>query len=114
MLEASLGRFGDARLASVGGALVTAMQSKRTMCVHALAEDRPEARRSLRFLDNEAVSTHEMLVHAGQQTGLRVAGRDVLAISDTTELNFASHAGRKRGFGKVGNGKDIGVLLHIR
>jgi hypothetical protein len=35
-----------------------------------------------------------------------------LSRGDTSELNYATHTGRKRGFGTVGNGQDIGVLLH--
>jgi hypothetical protein len=53
-----------------------------------------------------------MLVHAGQLAGRRAAGRHVLAIQDTTELHFADHAASKRGFGRAGNGRDIGLFLH--
>jgi len=45
-------------------------------------------------------------------TGRRAAGRHVLAIQDTTELHFAGHAASKRGFGKGGNGSDIGLFVH--
>jgi hypothetical protein len=107
-----LGRFGNRRRALTGNALLAAMQKQRTMCLHALAESRDEARRFRRFLDHEAVSMHEMLVHAGRQTAARAAGRHVLSLADTSELNYASHSGRKRGFGSVGNGQDMGVLLH--
>ena len=82
------------------------------MCLAALADDRAETRRFTDFLDNEAVTRHEMLAHAGQLTARRAAGRHVLAISDTSEFNFATHTGRKVGFGTVGNGKDIGVFVH--
>jgi hypothetical protein len=112
MDQPQLGRFGDRRLASVGDSLLAAMQKQRTMCLHALAENRSQARQFHRFLDNEAVSMREMLVHAGRQTAERAAGRHVLAITDTSELNYATHTGRKRGFGTVGNGQDLGVLLH--
>jgi len=112
MAQPQLGRFGDRRLASVGDSLLAAMQKQRTMCLQALGENRSQARQFHRFLDNEAVSTREMLVHAGRQTAERAAGRHVLAITDTSELNYATHTGRKRGFGTVGNGEDLGVLLH--
>ena len=112
MDQPQLGRFGDRRLAAVGDLLLAAMQKHRTMCLHALAENRGQARRFHRFLDNEGVSMREMLVHAGRQTAERAIGRHVLAIADTSELNYATHTGRKRGFGTVGNGEDIGVLLH--
>ncbi|MGC1615405.1 MAG: IS4 family transposase [Candidatus Acidiferrum sp.] len=112
MDEAPLGRFGNRRLAAVGEALLEAMQKQRTMCLNVLAEGRDQARQFQRFLDSEAVSMHEMLVQAGRQTAPRAAGRHVLALTDTSELNYATHTGRKRGFGAVGNGVDIGVLLH--
>lgn len=112
MSHGQLGGFGDGRLACVGGTLLAAMQRKRTMCVHALASSRSQSRQFQRFLDNDAVSLHEMLVYAGRLTGSRALGRHVLAISDTVELNYSTHAGSKRGFGTVGNGSDIGVFVH--
>jgi hypothetical protein len=112
MDQVHLGRFGDERLKCVGGALLAAMLRKQTMCVHALAQTRSQARQFQRFLDNDAVSLREMLVHSGRLTGKRSAGRHVLAISDTSETNFSTHTGRKRGFGTVGNGTDIGVFVH--
>ncbi len=45
-------------------------------------------------------------------TGARVAGRSVLVILDTSELNFSSHALSKQGFGTAGNGADIGFFIH--
>jgi hypothetical protein len=112
MVGMELGRFGDARLACVGGALLAAMQRQRTLCVHRLAKDRNQAIQFGRFLANPKVTTREMLATAGRQTGARAAGRHVLAIEDTTELHFATHEASKRGFGKGGNGVDLGLFLH--
>lgn len=112
MDQPQLGRFGDKRLAATGNDLLAAMQTQRTLCLHALARDRNETRRFNDFLDNEAVTRHELLVHAGQLTAQRATGRHVLAIADTSEINFSDHTGRKRGFGTVGNGRDIGVFVH--
>ena len=36
----------------------------------------------------------------------------MLCREDTTELNFSGHTGSKKGFGYVGNGRDIGLFLH--
>ena len=112
MDQPHLGRFGDRRLAATGDALLAAMQKERTMCLTALSNDREEMRRFNEFLDNEAVTRHEMLVQAGRLTARRAAGRHVLAVADTSEFNYATHTGRKVGFGTVGNGRDIGVLVH--
>ena len=112
MSEGDLGGFGDARLRRLGATLLSALQETPTMCVHALARDRNQALQFGRFLDNDAVSADEMLVHAGQLTGQRAASRHVLAIQDTTELHFAGHAASKRGFGLAGNGRDLGLFMH--
>jgi hypothetical protein len=65
-----------------------------------------------RFLHNGAVTREVMLATAARHTAEAARGRHVLAIQDTTELNFSGHAGSKRGFGVVGNGRDIGLFLH--
>ena len=36
----------------------------------------------------------------------------VLALQDTSELNYQAHAGRTRGLGTVGNGRDAGLFVH--
>ena len=48
--------------------------------------------------------------HCEQQ----VKGRHVLAISDTSEINLQSHAGRlkEEGVGVVGNNRDVGFFIH--
>jgi hypothetical protein len=112
MVEAGLGRFGDKRLECVGGALLAAMRSKRTMCVHRLARDRNQAIQFGRFLANPAVTVQEMLAHAGGLTNRSAAGRHVLAIMDTTDLRFAGHEASKRGFGRDANDTCPGLLLH--
>lgn len=48
----------------------------------------------------------------GERTGAASAGRHVLAIQDTSELSFATRAGRRRGLGAIGKGVGRGVLLH--
>ena len=50
---------------------------------------------------------------AGERVGRLAQGcRHVLAIQDTTELNFQRHARRTQGLGPVGNGVDQGLFLH--
>lgn len=112
MVEASLGRFGDKRLECVGGALLAAMQSKRTMCVHRLAKDRNQAVQFGRFLANPAVTAQEMLANAACLTDQRAAGRHVLVLNDTTDLRFATHAASKQGFGRDANDTCPGLFLH--
>lgn len=44
--------------------------------------------------------------------GARSAGRHVLAIQDTTEINYPAPARRVSGLRTVGNGPDVGFFLH--
>jgi hypothetical protein len=97
MNEAALGRFGDKRREDLGAVLLDAVESKRTLCIHRLAEDRNQTIRFNNFLANPAVSTHEMLVTAGRKTNQCAAGRHVLAIMDTTDVLFPSHKANKQG-----------------
>jgi hypothetical protein len=89
-----------------------ALVEKQTTCLRKLGSCRAGEVRYGRFLRNPAVTAEEMLATAGFAAGTRVAGRRVLVIQDTTELNFAGHAESKHGFGTVGNGVDIGLFLH--
>jgi len=66
-----------------------------------------------RLLHNEAVTVAEMSACAAARTAERVAGMDILAIQDTSELVFGGKAARGRGFGPVGRGGALGGLcLH--
>lgn len=64
-----------------------------------------------RFLHNEAVTVTEMAETAAARTAVVVAGRDVLAIQDSSELVFGGKEARSRGFGPIGRGGNLGGLL---
>jgi hypothetical protein len=66
-----------------------------------------------RFLRNPAVSVSEMARHAGSLTAQRVAGRDIVAIQDTSELVLGGRRAQAAGYGVVGKGGSTrGLLLH--
>jgi len=51
--------------------------------------------------------------HAGERTAARVAGREVVAIQDTSELVLGGRRARRAGYGPVGKGGGTrGLLLH--
>jgi len=64
-----------------------------------------------RFLRNGAVTAAEMARHAGALTAERVAGREVVAIQDTSELVLGGRRARSAGYGVVGKGGAVGGLL---
>lgn len=110
--EGRLGAFGDERLDRAGRDLLAAMVAKRSVNIRRLGGCRSQEIRFGRFLHNEDVTVEAALAQAAQDVGVCAAGRDVLVIQDTTEINYARHARSKRGFGTVGNGEDIGLFLH--
>lgn len=88
------------------------MVSRQTVCLRQLAGNRAREVQFGRWLANDKVTSDELIANACARTGEVAAGRHVLAIQDTTELNHQAHAGRVSGLGTVGNGSDVGMFLH--
>jgi len=65
-----------------------------------------------RYLANSKVTIERLIEGWSEQTGPAAAGRHVLAVQDTSEINFATTAARRRGLGEIGKGVGRGVLLH--
>jgi hypothetical protein len=65
-----------------------------------------------RWLNNPNVTVEEIVAHRAETLAGSVDGLHVLAIQDTTEINYAAHAGRVRGLGPTGNGIDPGLFAH--
>jgi hypothetical protein len=53
-----------------------------------------------------------MVAHRACLVAAAATGRHVLAIQDTSEINYQAQSGRKHGLGKVGNGTDVGLFVH--
>ncbi len=53
-----------------------------------------------------------MISHRATFVAAAAAGRHVLAIQDTSEINYEAQSGRKRRLGTVGNGRDAGLFVH--
>ena len=88
------------------------MVSQQTVCLRQLAGNRAREVQFGRWLANHKVTPDALIKPACARTGAAAVGRHVLAIQDTTELNYQAHAGRVRGLGTVGNGRDVGLFLH--
>jgi hypothetical protein len=93
-------------------------QALERMCVRVsagvrkLADNRAEKAGLTRFFRNPRVTVDEILRTAAERTGAAAAGRHVLVIEDTSEINYQAKAKRKRGLGRVGNGADVGLFVH--
>ncbi len=88
------------------------MCERQTVCLRKLGDTRAEKVRFRRFLMNRRVTVGRMVARMKQRVAEAAAGRHVLAIQDTSEINYESKRGRKRGLGTVGNGSDVGLFVH--
>jgi Transposase DDE domain len=89
------------------------MVARPGSCIRRLGGNRAGEMRFRRFLYNKSVTAAEMAQHAARSTAVRVAGRDVIAIQDTSELVLGGRRARANGFGRVGKGGIVsGLLLH--
>ena len=85
---------------------------RQAVCLRQVADDRAEQVKFRRFLANKAVTVEEMVARRALFAAAAAKGRHVLAIQDTSEINYQAQCGRKRRLGKVGNGSDIGLFVH--
>lgn len=89
------------------------MVARPSVCVRRLARGRRSQLVGFgRFLANPRVTVDRLIEGWSDQTAVAVKGRHVLAIQDTSEINFRTTPKRRRGLGKIGKGSGRGVLLH--
>src|SRR5215217_7249654 len=107
-----IGYFDNKRLERNGEFIFERVSERQTVCIRNLADDRAEQARLQRFLANDAVTVGEMISHRAMFVAAAARGRHVLAIQDTSEINYQAQKERKRRLGKVGNGTDVGLFVH--
>jgi hypothetical protein len=105
------GVFGPAA-AKKGQLLLERLLDRRTVTVKRLGEEEACEKGFGRFLRNVRVSEQELILAAKAHLLPQVAGRRVLAIQDTSEINFSRHKRGKQGFGRGGNGTDPAFFVH--
>jgi hypothetical protein len=97
----------------LGAALVECMVAGKDVCLRRLARGvRAREVRFIRFLGDARVTTARVIESWSEGTAVAAEGRYVLAIQDTSEINFATTANRRRGLGEIGHGNGRGILLH--
>ena len=115
MLRRLTGRWvGSGIVVSIKGGGAARTHGRGQGCLPAAAGEggRAQEVRFNRFLGNAKVTTERLIEGWSEGTAAAVKGRHVLAIQDTSEINFATTAKRRRGLGEIGKGNGRGVLLH--
>jgi len=89
------------------------MVAGKDICLRRLSKgDRAREVRFNRLLGNAKVTTERIIESWSDGTVAAAEGHHVLAIQDTSEINFTTTAERRRGLGETAKGNVHGLLLH--
>jgi hypothetical protein len=110
------GRFFDKRLENRGEEIMKKMIEKETAVLNQLSSNRADLVGASRFFNNNSVTEEVLIKESAGRCQNAVVGCHVLAIQDTSEINYESHRGKLSNhdleLGPVGNDKDIGFFIH--
>jgi hypothetical protein len=104
--------FGDIRVAARADWLIERIAATGSVVVRRLGENRAGEMAVHRFLSSPHVSTDRIVATLSARTAAQCGGRRMLAVQDTTEINFAGREKKRRGLGPAGNGKAAGFFIH--
>jgi hypothetical protein len=104
--------FGDVRVAQRADWLIERVVSTGSLVMRKLGETRAGERAAHRFLSSPHVDVDGIVETLAARTATQCAGRRILAVQDTTEINFAGRDKKRRGFGPAGDGATPGFFIH--
>jgi hypothetical protein len=104
--------FGDIRVAERADWLVERVVSTGTVVLRKVGETRAGEKAVHRFLSSPYVCVERIVETLAARTATQCAGRRILAVQDTTEINFAGRDKKRRGFGPAGDGATPGFFIH--
>lgn len=104
--------FGDIRVAERADWLIERVAATGTLVLRKLGETRAGEKAVHRFLSSPYVCVDRIVDTLAVRTATQCAGRRILAVQDTTEVNFAGRDKKRRGFGPAGDGKTPGFFIH--
>lgn len=104
--------FVEKRIKRCGELFYKRIIERETICIKCLSTNSAEKKRFERWVRNPEVTQRRIINTEQARLSELVAGRHVLAVQDTTEINYRSKVGRSHGLGIVGNGIDAGFFMH--
>jgi hypothetical protein len=104
--------FGDIRVAERADWLIERVVTAGTLVLRKLGETRAGEKAVHRFLSSPYVSVDRIVETLAARTAVQCTGRRILAVQDTTEINFSGRDKKRRGFGPGGDGKTPGFFIH--
>lgn len=113
--ENYIGKFKDKRLDKRANKLSALLYFSRTSSIHGATVTEAEQKGAYRFLSNAKVEEQALIDACKERSSYLCAGRDLLVLQDTTEVNMDDHHNRlqpQSGIGVTGNNADLGFFLH--
>ena len=102
----------DIRLDRRGALLLGEIVAKNSLVLRTIGGGRAGEIAAGRYLDSGDVTVAGILATAAARTLAAARGRRVLAIQDTTEVNFSGRAAKRKGLGPAGDGVSPGFFCH--
>jgi len=104
--------FGDIRVAERADWLIERVATAGTLVLRKIGQTRAGEKAVHRFLSSPYVSVERIVETLAARTAVQCARRRILAVQDTTEINFSGRDKKRRGFGPAGDGKTPGFFIH--
>lgn len=104
--------FGDIRVAERADWLIERVATAGTLVLRKLGETRAGEKAVHRFLSSPHVGVERIVETLAARTAVQCGERRILAVQDTTEINFSGRDKKRRGFGPAGDGKTPGFFIH--
>lgn len=104
--------FGDVRVEQRAEWLIDRVAATGSLVLRRLGETRAGEMAVHRFLSSPYVSVERIVETLAGRTAAACAGRRVLLVQDTTEINFSGRDKKRRGFGPAGDGETVGFFIH--
>jgi Transposase DDE domain len=108
----AVGHFGDVRRAERGAWLFERIVATGSVVLRTVGGTRAGEIAAHRFLASPRVSAAEIVATLGQRTGERCRGHRIIAVQDTTEINFSGRDRARCGLGPAGDGQTPGFFMH--
>ena len=104
--------FGDVRRGERGAWLFDRIVATGSLVLRTVGGNRAGEIARTGFSNSPRVSAAEIIETLGRRTGERCCGRRIIAVQDTTEINFSGRDRARCGLGPAGDGKTPGFFMH--
>ena len=104
--------FGDIRVAERADWLIERIAAVGSVVLRKLGETRAGEMAVHRFLSSRYVWMDTITATLSARTAEQCRGHRILAIQDTSEVNFSGRDKKRRGLGPAGDGKTPGFFIH--